>query len=116
MWAAVRFLGRDARAERLRHGGCGHREAWYNSSTVTRRQINQLTNFIAGAFRPERIILFGSYAYGKSHRYFRIVESRRLDGNRCDEVRMSGYEEICPGRGKNVFKAISKCRRFTFSR
>jgi predicted nucleotidyltransferase len=32
---------------------------------VTRRQINQLARRIADEFRPERIILFGSYAYGK---------------------------------------------------
>ena len=31
---------------------------------VTRGQINQLARFIAEEFRPERIILFGSYAYG----------------------------------------------------
>jgi predicted nucleotidyltransferase len=31
---------------------------------VTKRQINKLARFIAERFRPERIILFGSYAYG----------------------------------------------------
>ena len=32
---------------------------------VTRRQINQLAKRIAEEFHPERIILFGSYAYGE---------------------------------------------------
>lgn len=32
---------------------------------VTRQQIHQLARRIAQEFRPERIILFGSYAYGK---------------------------------------------------
>src|SRR6185437_14089770 len=32
---------------------------------VTRRQINQLARRIADEFHPERIILFGSYAYGE---------------------------------------------------
>src|SRR5437016_2610830 len=31
---------------------------------VTRRQINELARRIAERFRPEKIILFGSYAYG----------------------------------------------------
>jgi len=31
---------------------------------VSRRQINQVAKSIAEEFRPERIILFGSYAYG----------------------------------------------------
>lgn len=32
---------------------------------VTQHQINHLTNQIVKEFQPERIILFGSYAYGK---------------------------------------------------
>lgn len=35
---------------------------------VTRRQIRQYAQEIARLFRPRRIILFGSYAYGKPTR------------------------------------------------
>ncbi len=36
---------------------------------VSRREINAIVRRIAKLFDPERIILFGSYAYGKPHRY-----------------------------------------------
>lgn len=32
---------------------------------VTRRQINAVVQKIVAEFRPEKVILFGSYAYGK---------------------------------------------------
>lgn len=35
---------------------------------VTRRQIREYAQEIARQFRPQRIILFGSYAYGKPTR------------------------------------------------
>lgn len=44
--------------------GCAHDVSCYNLPMVTRRQITQLALRIAEKFRPERIILFGSYAYG----------------------------------------------------
>jgi predicted nucleotidyltransferase len=31
---------------------------------VTRRQINAVARWIADRFRPQKVILFGSYAYG----------------------------------------------------
>jgi len=36
---------------------------------IPRREINAVVKRIAERFDPERIILFGSYAYGKPHRY-----------------------------------------------
>ncbi len=36
---------------------------------IPRREINAVVRRIADKFDPERIILFGSYAYGKPHRY-----------------------------------------------
>jgi predicted nucleotidyltransferase len=36
---------------------------------IPRREINAIVKRIAEKFDPERIILFGSYAYGKPHRY-----------------------------------------------
>mgnify|MGYP000207691323 CR=1 FL=1 len=39
------------------------------SARVSRREINAIVRRIAKLFDPERIILFGSYAYGKPHRY-----------------------------------------------
>src|SRR5207302_9535827 len=38
---------------------------WYNPGMVTRRQIIQLAQRIGEEFRPKRVVLFGSYAYGK---------------------------------------------------
>jgi len=35
---------------------------------VTRRKIAQVTQRIAEQFHPKKIILFGSYAYGRPHR------------------------------------------------
>lgn len=32
---------------------------------VKREQINQVASIIVGKFQPEKVILFGSYAYGK---------------------------------------------------
>jgi len=39
------------------------------NARVSRREINAIVRRIAKLFDPERIILFGSYAYGKPHRY-----------------------------------------------
>ncbi len=36
---------------------------------ISRREIEALVRRIAEKFDPEQIILFGSYAYGKPHRY-----------------------------------------------
>jgi predicted nucleotidyltransferase len=36
---------------------------------IPRHEINAVVQRIAERFDPERIILFGSYAYGKPHRY-----------------------------------------------
>ncbi len=38
--------------------------AWYNDSMIETSQILSVADKIAEQFHPERIILFGSYAYG----------------------------------------------------
>ena len=40
-----------------------------NNTRIPRREINAVVRCIAEKFDPERIILFGSYAYGKPHQY-----------------------------------------------
>jgi predicted nucleotidyltransferase len=40
-----------------------------NGARIPRREINAVVKRIAEKFDPERIILFGSYAYGKPHQY-----------------------------------------------
>lgn len=40
-----------------------------NNTRIPRRAINDVVKRIANNFDPERIILFGSYAYGKPHPY-----------------------------------------------
>lgn len=51
-----RKKNRSARARRTR-------------ARIPRRAINAIVKRIVEKFDPERIILFGSYAYGKPHRY-----------------------------------------------
>jgi predicted nucleotidyltransferase len=48
-------MGPNASEKALIHSGCG---------VISRRDIQRYCNGIAGEFRPERIILFGSQAYG----------------------------------------------------
>jgi uncharacterized protein len=36
---------------------------------ISRRAIHRVAETIAAKFNPEQIILFGSYAYGKPHRF-----------------------------------------------
>ncbi len=40
-----------------------------NNTRIARHAINDVVKRIANKFDPERIILFGSYAYGKPHPY-----------------------------------------------
>src|SRR5574341_284067 len=40
-----------------------------NNTRIPRRAINDVVKRIENNFDPERIILFGSYAYGKPHPY-----------------------------------------------
>src|SRR3954468_14649125 len=40
---------------------------WYRGKDVPMRVIRQFARAVAEQFRPEKIILFGSYAYGTPH-------------------------------------------------
>jgi predicted nucleotidyltransferase len=40
---------------------------WYRGADVPRRLIRRFAREVADRFHPERIILFGSYAYGRPH-------------------------------------------------
>ena len=40
---------------------------WYRGADVPMRVIRRFALRVAGRFRPEKIILFGSYAYGTPH-------------------------------------------------
>lgn len=40
---------------------------WYRGADVPMRVIRQFARQVADRFRPEKIILFGSYAYGTPH-------------------------------------------------
>jgi predicted nucleotidyltransferase len=42
-------------------------ERWYRGADVPRRLIRQFAREVVERFGPEKIILFGSYAYGKPH-------------------------------------------------
>src|SRR5262249_48024088 len=42
-------------------------EKWYRGPDVPMRIIRKYAREVAELFRPEKIILFGSYAYGKPH-------------------------------------------------
>ena len=40
---------------------------WYRGADIPRRLIRQFALAVAKRFQPEKIILFGSYAYGQPH-------------------------------------------------
>lgn len=40
---------------------------WYRGAEIPRRLIHCFAHDVAERFRPEKIILFGSYAYGQPH-------------------------------------------------
>jgi predicted nucleotidyltransferase len=40
---------------------------WYRGANIPRRLILKFARQVAERFRPEKIILFGSYAYGQPH-------------------------------------------------
>ena len=40
---------------------------WYRGAAIPRRLISRFASEVAEQFHPEKIILFGSYAYGKPH-------------------------------------------------
>src|SRR5213595_2860251 len=42
-------------------------ERWYRGAGVPMRVIRRFAREVAERFRPEKIILFGSYAYGQPH-------------------------------------------------
>ena len=42
-------------------------ERWYRGADVPMREIRRFARQVAERFQPEKIILFGSYAYGTPH-------------------------------------------------
>jgi predicted nucleotidyltransferase len=40
---------------------------WYRGADIPMREIRKFARQVAGRFRPDKIILFGSYAYGAPH-------------------------------------------------
>ncbi len=42
-------------------------EVWYRGTNVPMRVIRRFARDVAERFQPDKIILFGSYAYGKPH-------------------------------------------------
>src|ERR1700682_3443333 len=40
---------------------------WYRGADIPRRLIRRFVREVAERFHPEKIILFGSYAYGQPH-------------------------------------------------
>jgi predicted nucleotidyltransferase len=45
----------------------GRSSRWYRGSSISMRLIRRFAARVAERFQPEKIILFGSYAYGKPH-------------------------------------------------
>ncbi len=57
--SATKTINGKTRPVRLRR--------WYRGANIPRRLIRDFAARVAERFRPEKIILFGSYAYGKPH-------------------------------------------------
>jgi predicted nucleotidyltransferase len=55
----------------MKHKGRIHSNAiaarWYRGADVPMRVIRRFARQVAESFRPDKIILFGSYAYGRPH-------------------------------------------------
>src|SRR5438128_9942726 len=45
----------------------GNATRWYRGAEIPMRVIRRFARQVAERFRPEKIILFGSYAYGRPH-------------------------------------------------
>lgn len=43
------------------------KQIWYQGAKVPMRVIRQFARDVAAKFHPEKIVLFGSYAYGTPH-------------------------------------------------
>jgi predicted nucleotidyltransferase len=54
---------------RLKHGTAydARRARWYRGANITMRVIRRFARRVADRFQPDKIILFGSYAYGTPH-------------------------------------------------
>ncbi len=75
------MVGRHPRPERAGPAGCGEEvednvaaipkaqksDAWYRGAEVPMRAIRRYARQVAERFQPDRIILFGSHAYGTPH-------------------------------------------------
>jgi predicted nucleotidyltransferase len=53
-----------SKSQTLANGGLGR---WYRGPNIPMRVIRRFARQVAERFRPEKIILFGSYAYGTPH-------------------------------------------------
>src|SRR5262245_33754126 len=51
----------------LKHGSRASPTRWYRGAEVPMRAIRCFARQVAEKFHPEKIILFGSYAYGTPH-------------------------------------------------
>jgi predicted nucleotidyltransferase len=47
--------------------GKSHRDRWYRGPHVPKSVIRRFARNVAQQFKPEKIILFGSHAYGRPH-------------------------------------------------
>lgn len=73
----------------------------YNCIMTTHEKINQITNKIVKEYQPEKIILFGSYAWGKPHEWsdvdlFIVKKSKKRRIDREFELRMKLFGNHFP--------------------
>src|SRR5438093_6973598 len=60
-------MGKKAAKSDVRTTDMREAERWYRGANVPMRVIRRFAREVAERFRPEKIILFGSYAYGRPH-------------------------------------------------
>jgi predicted nucleotidyltransferase len=89
---AKRVLKNKTSAIRVVRSGDGHKQAPFK--LVTRRQIHAVVDRIVEAAHPEKVILFGSYAYGKPTvdsdvDFLVVMESDERPGKRAIRIERS---------------------------
>src|SRR5438093_8720783 len=60
-------MGKKAAKSDVRTTDMREAERWYRGANVPMRVIRRFAREVAERFHPEKIILFGSYAYGEPH-------------------------------------------------
>lgn len=94
---------------------------WYDRSAMRKtsfRKIQEVANKIALEYNPEKIILFGSYAWGKPHAdsdvdLFVVKESKKRQIDRMRELRKKLFRYDFPSLDLLIYTPKEMKRRLS---